>query len=182
MDYNDFRKTVLKTEEKHHFTATNSNGTREAWRWIKKNKWLGMQPISERDFGKIIKAINQSLQDQLLQGRDVILPHKMGKLEIRKYKTSVQYKEGKLVTNLPVNWGATLKLWYEDKEAHDNKTLIRFEIKEKFTIYYNKTTVAFNNKSFYQFIPTRTFKQNLKQRIEKGDFDAPLLGKKYGLC
>lgn len=181
MDYNDFRKTVLKTEGKHHFTVTNSHGIREAWRWLKKNKWLGLQPISEKDFGEIIKVFHQTLQDQLLQGKIVRLPHRMGCLEIRKYETSIQYKGGKLKTNLPVNWGATLKLWYEDKEAHDNKTLVRFENKNTFIIYYNKTTVAFNNKSFYQFIPTRVLKKKLKQRIAKGDFDAPLLKKKYEL-
>lgn len=178
MEYSDFRKKVLKAEEKHHFKVTNSNGTKEAWRWIKKNKWLDIgQPITEREFGLIVKAINLSLQDKLLEGKDVVLPNRMGRLEIRKFRAKVDYKDGKVITTLPIDWKSTLKLWSEDEECHKLKTLIRYENSEIFEIYYNKEYANYNNKSFYKFIPTRTFKKRLKQKILNGGFDALLLNK-----
>lgn len=179
----EFRKRVLKAEEKkHHFRVTNSNGVKEAWRWIKKNKWLGIgQPITELELGTIIKTINNTLQDQLLDGKDVLLPHRMGRLEIRKFIAKKEYQGDKLVTNLPVDWKRTIELWWEDEDCYELKTLVRYEASERFTIYYNKDYALYTNKSFYKFIPTRTIKRKLKQRIMNGGFDALLLGKKNEL-
>ena len=182
MSYDNFRKTVLKAEGKHNFEVTNSNGTKEAWRWIKKNKWLNIgQPITERQFGLIVKAINSTLQDQLLQGKDVTFPYRMGRLEIRKYKTIIQIREGKVVARLPIDWERTLKLWYEDEESYKNKILVRQEAKEGFVIYYNRTKAVYTNKSFYQFIPLRKIKIRLKHKILSEGFDALLLKKKNEL-
>lgn len=178
-EFDEFRKKVLKAEEKkHHFKITNSNGIKEAWRWIKKNKWLDIgQPITELELGTIVKTINLTLQDQLLDGKDILLPHRMGRIEIRKFIAKVDYKDGKLITNLPVDWKRTIDLWWEDEESHEAKTLVRYEDSKRFTIYYNKGFANFNNKSFYRFVPTRTLKKELKKRITSGRFDALLLGK-----
>ena len=182
MNYNDFRKTVVKAEGKHNFRVTNSNGTKEAWRWIKKNKWLNIgQPITERELGLIVKAINSTLQDQILQGKDANLPCRMGRLEIRKFESNVKLIDGKLVTNLPVNWEKTLHLWHEDEEAYKKRLLVRYEGRERFTIYYNKAPALYTNKTFYQFIPTRRFKKRLKHKILNEGLDALLLGKKNEL-
>lgn len=177
MEYSDFRKKIVKAGS-HKFKVTNSNGTKEAWRWIKKNKWLNIgQPITEREFGLIIKTINQTLQDQLLEGKDIKLPHQMGRIEVRKFNGEVKFKDGKLHTTLPIDWERTLKLWYEDEECYKNRTLVRFEDREIFSIFYNRNMAKYNNKSFYQFIPTRTLKKRLKQKIDSGNFDALLLKK-----
>lgn len=42
----------------------------------------------------------------------------MGRLEIRKYDARITLQEGKVVTNLPIDWDKTLKLWSEDEEAY----------------------------------------------------------------
>lgn len=180
MEFSEFRKQVIGANNKKvHFKVTNSNGTKEAWRWIKKNKWLDIgQPITELELGTIIKTINQHLQDQLLKGKDIVLPHRMGRIELRKFKATIKIKDNKVVTNLPINWEKTLELWWDDKEAYDNKVLIRHECRERFSIYYNRQCANFNNKSFYKFIPIRTIKKKLKDKIINGEIDALLLGKK----
>ena len=183
MAYNEFRKKVVKAEGvQHNFKVTNSYGTKEAWRWLKKNKWLDLdESVTEREFGLIIKAINLSLRDHLLNGEDVDLPHRMGRLEIRKFRAKKEIENGKLVTNLPVNWERTLKLWYEDKECYEAKTLVRWEGLDRFTIHYDRNNATYNNKSFYQFLPVRVLKKELKERIINGTIDAFLLQKRNEL-
>ena len=174
MNYIDFKvKVVNATDKKGHFTVTNSNGTKEAWRWIKKNKWLTIgQPITELELGTIVKAINLTLQDYLLEGKDVRLPNRMGRIEVRKFNDKVEYDNEKLITNLPVDWDRTVRLWWEDKEAYKNKTLVRYEARERFFIYFNKKYSHFINKEFYKFTPTRSFKIRFKDKILNGQIDA----------
>ena len=183
MEYDDFRKRTLKAEEKkHRFKVTNSYGNKQAWRWVKKNKWLDIgEPLTEREFGTIIKAINKHLQDQLLSGKDAPFPNRMGRLEIRKFEAKREIREGKLVTNLPVNWELTLKLWYADEESKKNKTLIRYENLTRFKVYYNKEFATFNNKNFYKFTPIRALKIGLKEAIVNKGLDAHILKRKDGL-
>lgn len=183
MDLGEFRKRTLKVEgNKHIFKVTDSYGTKSAWRWIKKNKWLDIgQPITELQLGKIIKAINNTLQDQLLEGRDITFPNKMGRLEIRKYDATLKVVDNKVVTSLPVDWKRTLELWWEDEDSHKKKTLVRFEGRERFAIYYNREFANYNNKSFYKFIPARTLKKRLRNKIVNEGFDALLLGKSNGI-
>ena len=179
MELKEFRKKVVKAEEKkHHFKVTNSNGTKEAWRWIKKRKWLNIgQPITEYQLGQIVKAINNTLQDQLLSGKDVTFPYRMGRLEVRKFKSKLEYRDGKVITNLPIDWKKTTELWWKDEESRNKKSLIRFEGIDRFTIYYNKGKAKYQNKSFYKFIPTRTLKKRLRNNITNGGYDALLLNR-----
>lgn len=165
-------------QEKKQHEVTNSNGTKEAWRWFKKNKWLDSpEAVTEKQFGLIIKAINNTLQDQLFEGKDVLFPKRMGRVEIRKYLAKVECKDDKVITTLPIDWKRTKELWEEDEGAKEAKTLIRFEGLERFTFYYNKEYANYKNKRFYKFIPIRPLKKRLRDRIMNGGFDALLLAK-----
>lgn len=96
----------------------------------------------------------------------------MGHIEVRKYDTYVRLKDGKLKTNYPINWKATMQLWYNDKESYDNRTIVRSEPKEMFTIYWNKSHLKFTNKSYFQFRPSRGIKKKLSDNIKHGGIDA----------
>lgn len=176
MSYPEFRASTLGINGGRNFKVRNSYGTKQAWRWIKKNKWLDIeQPISEHDFGIIVKSLNLALRDQLLEGHDIVLPLNMGKIELRKYNARIKFEDGKLKTNLPINWDRTLKLWYDDPESKANKTLVRQEPKQLFTIFYNKKRADYNNKSFYQFTPIREFRKELSTKIKNNEIDAFLM-------
>lgn len=181
MTYEEFRIGKLKAnQKKHHFKVNNSYGTKDAYRWAMKNRLIRRE-LKETDYRKIINALNQSLQDQLLSGKDMKFPERLGRVEVRKYKTFVNLEEDKIKTNLAVDWDKTLRLWYEDEEACDNKTLIRCETDEKFRIIYNKRKAKYNNKVFYEFSPTRQIKLKLKELINNKGFDALLLSYEDGL-
>lgn len=181
MTYEEFRIGVLKAnQKKHHFKVRNSYGTKDAYRWAMKHKMID-KSLSEKDFRKIINALNQSLQDQLLQGRDIRLPAVMGRIGIRKLPVFIGLEEGKIRTNLPVDWDKTLRLWYEDEESYMNKTLVRCDEKEKFKFHYDKSSALYNNKLFFEFTPTRNIKLKLKNIIDNQGFDALLLKDRNGL-
>lgn len=169
----DFRSKILKLDGPRKHKVNNSNGVYDAYKWIRKNKWLNIgRPLTEHEFYTIIRQVNNYLSEELLNGNDILLPHKMGSIELRKYDAKIYTKNGVLKTNLPIDWDRTLKLWSEDEEAYKDRTLIKMEEKEIFKVFYNKSIANYNNKSFYTFEVNRDLKRRLKQRIKDKMIDA----------
>ncbi len=169
----NFRREVLKLDGPRLHKVRNSNGVYDAYKWIRKNKWLDIgRPVTEHEFYTIIRRVNNLLAEALLNGEDVILPHRLGTIELRKYDTRVSIVDGKIVTNLPIDWDRTLKLWSEDEEAYKERILIKMEEKEIFKVFYNKRTANYENKSFMQFEVNRDLKRRLKQKIKDKTIDA----------
>ena len=171
-----FRAQVLKLNEPRTHKVSGSLGVYDAYKWIRKHKWLNIgKPISEHDFYSIIRLVNTTLADQLVNGLDINLPHRLGRLEVRKSIPSITIKDGKVKTNLPIDWDATLKLWFEDEQSYQNKTLVKQDQKEIFRVIYNRSKADYTNKSFYQFDINRDIKKRLKQQIKEGKLDAFIL-------
>lgn len=169
----EFINSIKKVREHRSHKVTKSIGVYDSYKWIRKNKWLNIgRPLTEHEFYSIIRRINNYLAESLILGNDIKLPNKMGRLELRKYDVRFSFKNGKVKSNLPIDWDKTLKLWYEDEEACKNKTLIRIEEKEIFKVYYNKHLANYTNQVFYEFNINRELKNRIKQRIKKGKLDA----------
>lgn len=170
---NEFRKNILKVNQTRIHKVKNSFGVQDAYRYIKRNKQFCLEyPITTHQFYRIIRTLNKYLAEQLSLGIDITLPCKLGVLELRKKPVKIKFENNKLVTNLPIDWDNTLKLWQEDKEAYNNKTLIRMEENQIFKIYYNKSKANYNNKQFYQFKVNREIKKKLKHNIKEEGLDA----------
>lgn len=169
----EFINFVKKANGPRVHKVRNSYGVYDAYKWIRKNGWLDIgRCLTEHEFYSIIRKVNDYLADSFLQGNDIELPHKMGRIELRKYDAKVRVVRGKVKTNLPIDWSRTLRLWYEDEEAYKEKTLIRREVKEIFMVYYNKQLAGYKNKFFYDFNANRELKRRLTQRIKEGKIDA----------
>ena len=175
-DFQKFRASIVKLNSNKDFKITHSYGTKQGWRWLKKNKWLNVgQPITENQFGQIIKGVNKILLDKFLKGSDIKFPHRMGRLELRKYTPHIEVKDGRVITNLPINWKRTLQLWHTDKEAKDNKYLVRLETNEIFKILYNKHNAIFKYKQFFNFTPARGVKNIIRNKANNNELDAFML-------
>lgn len=169
----EFRRKVLKVNEARQHKISNSYGVYDAYKYLRKNKWLDVgQPVTEHQFYSIIRGVNNLLADSLLQGHDIELPNRMGTIEVRKYNVRISIDNGKVKTNLPIDWDRTLKLWSEDEEAYKERTLVKMEEKEIFKVYYNRFKANYNNKSLYEFTVNRDLKRRLKQKIKNENFDA----------
>lgn len=169
----DFRRSILKVDGPRKHKVNNSNGVYQAYKYIRKNKWFDIgRPLTEHEFYTIVRQVNNYLADELLHGHDITLPHRLGRIELRKYDARITINDGVLKTNLPVDWDRTLKLWSEDEEAYKERTLVKMEEKEIFKVFYNRRNANYENKSFYEFEVNRDLKRRLKQKIKSGAIDA----------
>lgn len=152
------------TKSRNH-TIKNSIGVEDfLYDYLKENK-----DISSSTIRCIIKTINLELANRLSLGFEIKLPRQMGSLELRSNNTYVKFKDGKLKTNRMIDWNATLKLWYNDKEAKHKKQLVRLENKKIFSVFYNRGKAKFTNQVFYEFVPNRALKQKIKENIQLGN-------------
>lgn len=169
----EFRKKVLKVNGPRVHKIKNSFGVYDSYKWLRKNRWPEIgKPVSEHLFYSVIRTVNNHLADLLAAGNDITLPHSMGRIEIRKYEANIKMKDGKVVTNLPIDWDRTLKLWSEDEEAWKERTLVKMEEKEIFKVYYNRGNATYINKSFFDFRTNRELKKKLKYNIKNKLIDA----------
>lgn len=173
MTYEEFKSEVQHLSSPRKHKVTNSIGVYSAYKWIRKNRWLNIgRCLTEHEFYSIIRKVNDYLADSFLHGNDIKLPHRMGRIELRKYDVRINLDGEKVKTNLPIDWDKTLKLWYEDEKSYKEKTLVKVEEKEIFKVYYNKQLADYNNQVFYEFNVNRELKKRLKQRIKEGKIDA----------
>lgn len=175
-NFEDFRESVLKIHGPKHHKISNSMTTYDHYKWIRKNKWLNIgRPLKESEFYSIIRRVNQYLAQDLLDCKYVSLPCKMGKLELRMYYLKVKVENGKLKTSIPINWDKTLKLWYEDEESRDHKTLVRVDNRAIYKVYYNKSSSNFKNKMYYKFHTNRALARKMSNEIKDGKIDAYII-------
>lgn len=169
----DFRRKILKLNGPRVHKISGSFGVYDSLKHIRKNKWKEIgHPVDSHDFYSVVRTVNKHLAELLSYGNDVQLPYQMGRLEIRKYEAHIDIKDGKVVTNLPVDWNRTLKLWQEDEESYQKRTLVKVQEKEIFKIYYNRGKATYINKSYFDLKPNRELKRTLKKHIKEGLIDA----------
>lgn len=150
-----------------------SLGVYDSYKWIRKNNWTNIgRKLSEHEFYSIVRQINNCLANNLLLGETISLPCGMGEIELRKVPTRITTVNNKVINTMPIDWDSTLKLWYTDKEAYNNKTLVKLREKEVFRVIYNKIKANYRNKSFYGFSLNRKLKDSIKKRIKLGLLDA----------
>ena len=172
--YKDFKSAIQGLQNTRTHKITNSLGVYDAYKYIRKNKWFNIdRPLTEHEFYQIIRRINNYLAEELINGNDIIFPNRMGKLELRKRNSlPIIDKKGNIKVTYAIDWDSTLKLWYEDEEAFNNKTLVRIPEKNIFRVKYNKDTANYENKSFMEFQVNRSIKTRLKQKIKNNEIDA----------
>ena len=166
----DFKKRIKKVDGPREHKVKNSLGIRNAFLYLQSHKWLNIgQALKEQTFQQIIREVNNLLAFEIMEGNCIMFPERMGSLEVRKRERFVDIDDGQLKTNYMVDWDKTLELWSEDTEAYQNRTLVRdIESKEQVTIFYNRKSADFENKSYFKFRPNRSLYRILRQNINKG--------------
>lgn len=174
MNFQQFKSGILKNNEKRVSKIYNSYGVYDYFKYYRKVKPKDKRYIiTEKVYYKILRSVYSKLAQYLSEGQEIILPCRMGTIEIRKIPIIPKIdSDGKLTYKAPINWEETLKLWYEDQEAYENKTLVKRDIREKYKIFYNKYTANYKNKSYYMFTPNREIKKALSKAILNNKIEA----------
>lgn len=172
MELEEYRAQVQKKHTQKQAKVRGSWGVYDIYKHIRRSGWSGIDtPLTEHDFYTIIRSVNTMLADNISKGVVVVFPERMGKLELRKQQRGVGIVDGKLKITYPVDWGETVRLWYEDEESRRNKTLLRNESKEVYQIKYDKYPANYENKLFYEFCVNRNIKKALKCNIQQGKIE-----------
>lgn len=172
-DFLDFSSSVRRLKESRIYKVRNSYGVYDGFKYYRKIRPKEHKyALNESQYFAITRKINTILGEALINGEDILLPYRLGRLEIRKFNASITFDGDKIKTNLPIDWDRTLRLWYEDKESFKNKALIRIKEKEIYRTHYNRTLAEYKNKSFYTFYLNRALKRRMKQNIKEGKLDA----------
>lgn len=173
MSLNEFRKEILKVDQPRKTTINNSYGIYDAYKYYRKNKPKDPKYIlSESQYFAIVRQTNLLLTQELLEQKDIVFPYSMGRLEVRKSTPKVYIEDGKVKSTYPIDWDGTLKLWYEDQESRENKTILKKKEREVFRIMYNKSKAFYTNKNYFEFKVNRALKLALRDVIRQGNFDA----------
>lgn len=136
---------------------------RDEFKFKHEFKWKEMNIVN-----KIIQDVGKEINEHVSMGNAIDFPLGFGKLIVLKYKKKPVFdEEGNLKTHYYIDWQKTMKLWYEDPEAHKNKTLVQ-EISDTAIrikhIHNNKHKDLY----FLGFFPTHTMRKAISNNFKEG--------------
>jgi hypothetical protein len=174
-EYQEFLKEIKKVKSKRVHKISGSLGIKDAYNHYRRNRPKEKKfVVKESDYFAIIRRLNEVIADQLSKGYEIKLPYRTGSLLVEKFKISPKInEEGKLVFKAPIDWDATLKLWFESPIDKENKTLVKTEKREIFKVVYCKKNANYINSSFVMFSPTRSLKNKIKEELKEGYIQKP---------
>lgn len=163
MTKDEYIDSVKNVKNKRNHKIKNSIGTNDfISAYVKLHKDCDSTLIRQ-----VIKRINQLSAKKIAEGHYLKLPLQMGGFEVREFDTYVRLQDGKVKTNRPIDWDATLKLWYSDEASKKNKVLVRKDSKKVYKVFYNRGKAKYTNKVFFTFVTNRGLKQLIKYNIDE---------------
>lgn len=155
-------------------------GIRDYYKFYKENS---KSKIDYNTYNKVALSCFDQLMNLVINNNYTWrLPSGLGRICVSKRPTSTTFKNGKLVTNRPINFKATKELWNNNSKAKKNKTLVYYENfhTDGYVLYirYSLAGSNFKNKNYYKIKFNRAKKRALAQNIFSGNFDT-LIEDKY---
>ena len=89
-DFREFSNSIKRVNDSRVHKVKNSYGVYDGFKYYRKNKPKEHKYIlTESQYFSIIRKVNELLGESLINGEDIILPYRLGRLEIRKYKARI---------------------------------------------------------------------------------------------
>lgn len=164
MDIKEFKKSIKNVTGKRNTVITNSYGNNDAWKYYNKAA-DGKPELTSTQYRALINKVNDLLANELLTIGTIQFPVGLGNLSIYSKDRKPRIKNGKLEYNAPIDWNRTLELWATDPESKVAKTVIKMPPGTTFSFKYKTRYRSFKNRRYMKFVPTRTIKQALKNKI-----------------
>jgi len=155
--------------EKYKHKRSITSGLWDAYKDFRKRYKLVYPEIERKQYVQICHMINETLSDKIIkESLEVKLPFRLGTLSIKKNKTRISVKDGKLEKNkLIIDWEKSWEYWHNEYPGKSRKEINA--IKDKVVIYnmndhtngyvmrwsWDKSTCNLHNQTVYQFRPTK---------------------------
>ena len=171
MEFSDFIKSVKKVNSNRNHKIKNSFGIANAYVYYTKNiDKKNYKKVSRIDFGLIINLMNKIISDSIICNKKFTIPSGLGLIEILKNKTESKILDnGDFFCNKPKDIMATLRLWYDDKDSFESKSIVRHDTDYIFRFRYIKKNCRYKNSAYFFIKFNRGLKQKLKNNINNNE-------------
>lgn len=131
--------------------------------------------LKDKEYLSIIREMNKLMADSLIENKSLKLPSGFGKLEIVKVEpVSWIDKNGKFKTSRMIDMHSTFKLWYEDEDSRENKTIVRYDGDFIFRIKYIARGRTYKYNKYFSIQFNRELRKKLTTAIRAGNYDTYL--------
>ena len=148
----------------------NNRNARTFYTHYKNNKKDKDSSLDFKTYREILYKFNTFLMQKILEGQEVILPSRMGRLCILGTKQNIKVDEDGKIKGLRIDWKSTKELWARDPKMKEEKRLVYFFNEHTEGINYSfkwfKSRVLITNKYYYTFVPSRHNKRLLAKLIK----------------
>lgn len=168
----EYFRQILKLGEKRQSKISNSYTVIEVYRYLYKIGYFKNIEMTKEKFYSIWSKVTSYMSEGLSKGEEYKLPFGMGSLELRKGKSRVFITDRKLVYRYKeIDWNTTLNLWYDDDEARQNKTLVRYEKRYGYRIFHSKFNATCHNLMYFRFRTMDSLKCKIDKQVSEEDLD-----------
>lgn len=174
--FDEYLKIAKNVNSNRKHKITGSQNTISGFHYYRKIRPKESEfVLKDKEYLSIIREMNNLVSDYLIENKSIRLPSGFGKIEIVKYETKSWIDEsGKFVSSKRVNMNETFKLWYEDEESRNNKTLIRYDDDFIFRIKYPQIGRIYKYNSYFSIRFNRKLRYKLMLAIKSGNYDTYL--------
>lgn len=149
----------------------NNSSIKEAYNYYKNNT-KSSEKINLSDYRKLMNSFNTFLMKKILEGNEITLPHRLGKISIQGIHQNIRLDEQGNIKGTRIDWFSTKDLWFKNPEHAQKKTLVYFFNEHsdgvKYSFKWSKNNAPVQNKNYYTFIPSRHNKRTLAKLIKNG--------------
>jgi hypothetical protein len=130
------------------------------------------KPKDSKTYIAIANGYMQFIMDQVTEGHEVVLPAKMGSLEIVGRRGTIKINPETGLRSLPPNWPATKALWAINSQAKVERKIV-YHLNEEssgliYKVHWSKRNILVENKRLYSLRIARTPKRVISQAIKLG--------------
>lgn len=136
-----------------------------------------LNPVEMNVFREIWEEFAELTTNDIVAGKDFLMPFRIGIIGIRKRKIQVKLNPDGTIDKryLRPDWKATNELWNRDAEAKERKQIV-FHLNKHFggfncKWFWDKSTCCIPNQTVYSLVMTRENKRKLAKAIFEGEVD-----------
>jgi hypothetical protein len=129
------------------------------------------EPVDIKIYISIVNGYMKFMMAKLFHRGEVMLPERLGSIDIIGHKPTVEIVDGK-IKGLAPDWAKTKQLWESDEEAKVAKTLV-YHFNEdtagvRYRFRWSKNRVMVANKTLYSIRMSRDNKRALSALVKQG--------------